>query len=60
MGKREEVLKRLRMNEALEEDLVLANKKIALLEHIIKDSIRLLEKSENPFYAGLKMLKDGT
>jgi hypothetical protein len=56
--KHKEVLKRLRTNEALEEDLELANKRITELEYIIKESIRLLEQSENPFYKGISMLKE--
>jgi len=53
-----EVHKRLRTNEALEEDLTLANKKIDELQYIINEGIRLLEKSEHPFYKGLSILKD--
>jgi len=43
---------------AAEVDLLKANEKIQELEYIIADSIRLLEKSEHPFYLGIKLLKD--
>ena len=58
MSKREEALKRLRINEALEEDLAIANKRIAELEYVVSESIRLLELSEHPFYKGISILKD--
>ena len=56
--KHADVHARMRTNEALEEDLTLANDKIALLEHVIKEGVRLLENSEHPFYHGLKILKE--
>lgn len=56
--KHDEVIKRLRTNEALEEDLTNATNEIKRLRYIITDSIRLLEKSERPFYNGIQMLKE--
>jgi len=52
-----EVYKRLRTNEALEEDLILANARILELENYIKEAIVLLEASESPFYKGIERLK---
>ena len=52
-----EVFQRLRTNEALEEDLILANKRIVNLEKIIADAISAFEESEAPFYKGIKILK---
>lgn len=59
-----QVAKRLRTNEALEEDLILANEKIAELQlklnltlAAVADSLSRLEDSEAPFYAGIKTLK---
>lgn len=54
----EKVFKRLRTNEALEEDLALANKEIARLQGIIEESLEQLEASEMPFYVGMRVLKD--
>jgi len=62
--KHEEVFARMRTNEALEEDLKLANIKIADLQKklnltrvAIVDAQSHLEESEHPFYKGLKTLK---
>ena len=59
----EEVMKRLRTNDALEEDLAIANKKIAELQlklnlvmAAVADAQSRFEDSESPFYAGLKTL----
>lgn len=59
-----EVKKRLRTNEALEEDLKLANEKIAKLQlkliltlAAVADSLSRFEDSEEPFYNGIKTLK---
>lgn len=55
MDKGEEAVQRLRTNEALKEDLSLAKDEITRLTYIIKESTRLMEKSEHPFYSGIKM-----
>jgi len=62
--KHEEVFTRLRTNEALEEDLIIATEKIvdlqktlALTRAAVADSLSHLEDSENPFYLGIKTLK---
>lgn len=63
-SKKAEVMRRLRTNEALEEDLMIANKKIdelqlklILIMAAVADSLSRLEDSEEPFYNGIKTLK---
>jgi len=53
------VMKRLRTNTALEEDLAIANERIKELEQVIAAAIIDLEASEQPFYNAIISLKGG-